>query len=105
MTAVYLANRMAMPVQLNTVQETIVPITVALASLELGQTTAEKFQRDVPGSIPIRVRRLLVRLLIVLALSLPVASLVAVFQFIHEDLSDVLYAAAIGLVPAGLTSG
>lgn len=62
----------------------------------------EEVQRDVPMSIPTRVRRFLSRFMIVLVVSLSIESLVAVFQFLHEDPSDLIYAAAIGLVPAAL---
>lgn len=40
--------------------------------------------------------------MIVLVMSLSIESLVAVFQFMHEDPTNLFYAAAIGLVPAAL---
>lgn len=83
--------------------DTIALLTVSAASCELGQTIMEEqVQRDVPMSIPTRGRRFLSRFMIVLVVSLSIESLVAVFNFIHEDPSYLPYAAAVGLVPAAL---
>jgi hypothetical protein len=89
--------------RLNIVLEAIALLTVSLASLELGQTIIEEeVQRDAPVSIPTRVRRFLSRFMIVLVVALSIESLVATFQFIHDDPSQLVYAAAIGLTAAGL---
>jgi len=101
--AVNPTNPVTIAVRVNTVLETIALLTVSVASFELGQTIMEEeVQRDVPMSIPTRVRRFPSRFMIVLVVSLSIKSLVAVFQFVHEEPSDLLYAAAIGLVPAAL---
>ena len=57
--------------RLNDVLEGIAVLTVSVASLELGQTIMEEeVQRDIPMSIPSRVRRFLSRFMIVLVVSL-----------------------------------
>jgi hypothetical protein len=93
----------AVSLRVNTVLESIALLTVSLASLELGQTIIEEeVQRDAPVSIPTRVRRFLSRFMIVLVVALSIESLVAVFQFIHADPTQLVYAAAVGLTAASL---
>ena len=96
-------NELSLTVRLNIVLEAIALLTVSLASLELGQTIIEEeVQRDAPVSIPTRVRRFLSRFMIVLVVALSIESLVAVFQFIHDDPSQLIYAAASGFTAAAL---
>ena len=47
-------------------------------------------------------RILLTRAMIILGVSLSIEALVAVFQFLREDPSELPYAAAIGSLPGGL---
>jgi hypothetical protein len=85
------------------VLEGIALLTVAVASLELGQTIMEEeVQRDAVLSVPTRVRRFLSRFMIVLVVALSIEALVAVFQFLHEDPSDLRHAASIGYMAAAL---
>jgi hypothetical protein len=89
--------------RLDAVLEAIALLTVAVASLELGQTIIEEeVQREAQMSAPTRVRRFLSRFMIVLVVALSIESLVAVFQFTHEDPSQLPYAAAIGFMAAAL---
>jgi putative Mn2+ efflux pump MntP len=89
--------------RLNAVLESIALLTVAVAALELGQTIIEEeVQREAHMSAPTRVRRFLSRFMIVLVVALSIESLVAVFQFSHEDPTRLPYAAAIGLTAAAL---
>lgn len=78
-------------------------LTVALASLELGQTIIEEeVQRGTPISAPTRVRRFLSRFMIVLVVALSIESLVLVFQFSHQQPAFLPQAAAIGVAAAAL---
>jgi hypothetical protein len=87
----------------NAILECIGLLTIAVASLELGQTILEEeVQRSTHLSAPTRVRRFLSRFMIVVIVSLSVECLVTTFQSAHEDPSQLLYAAAIGLSAAGL---
>ncbi|MGD1991980.1 MAG: hypothetical protein PVI59_02195 [Anaerolineae bacterium] len=97
------AQDLALQERLNAVLESIAVLTVSVASLELGQTIMEEeVQRDVPMSIPSRVRRFLSRFMIVLVVSLSIESLVAVFRFVHQEPEQLPNAAVIGLVAAAL---
>ena len=89
--------------RLNAVLESIALLTIAVAALELGQTIIEEeVQREAHMSAPTRVRRFLSRFMIVLVVALTIETLVAVFQFSHEDPAQLPYAAAIGLTAAAL---
>jgi hypothetical protein len=89
--------------RLNAVLESIALLTVAVAALELGQTIIEEeVQREAHMSAPTRVRRFLSRFMIVLVVALTIETLVAVFQFSHENPAHLPYAAAIGLTAAAL---
>lgn len=78
-------------------------LTVALATLELGQTIIEEeVQRGAPISAPTRVRRFLSRFMIVLVVALSIESLVLVFQFSHHEPGFLPQAAAVGLAAAAL---
>lgn len=85
------------------VLEAIALLTVAVATLELGQTILEEeVQRDAHMSAPTRVRRFLSRFLIVLVVALSIETLVAVFEFSRSDPTLLPYAAAIGFAAAAL---
>ena len=89
--------------RLNAVLESVGLLTIGVAALELGQTLVEEeVQRDEQMSAPTRVRRFLSRFMIVLVVSLAIESLVAVFQFVHEDPDQLPNAALIGLTAAAL---
>jgi hypothetical protein len=89
--------------RLDDLLETIALLTIAVASLELGQTILEEeVIREAEMSAPTRVRRFLSRFMIVLVVSLSIETLVAVFKFTHENPAHLPYAASIGLVAAAL---
>lgn len=78
-------------------------LTIAVASLELGQTVLEEeVQRSVNISSPTRVRRFLSRFLIVVVVSLSIECLIGVFQFMHSRPEYLLHSAAIGLAAAAI---
>lgn len=78
-------------------------LTVAIASLELGQTVLEEeVLRAAHVSAPTRVRRFLSRFLIVVVVALAVECLVATFQVSHMDPTLLPYAAWIGFAAAAL---
>lgn len=79
-------NALPLMKRFNSMLETIGLLTIAVAALELGQTILEEeVWREVNTSGPTRVRRFLSRFMIVIIVSLSIESLVAVFQFIHDD--------------------
>jgi hypothetical protein len=87
----------------NLVLEGIGLLTIAVASLELGQTILEEeVRRVVEVSAPTRVRRFLSRFLIVVVVSLSIECLVAVFELVHENPAHLIYASSIGLTAAAL---
>ncbi len=87
----------------NSILECIALLTIAVAALELGQTILEEeVKRAAQMSAPTRVRRFLSRFLVVVIVSLAIESLVAAFQFIHEDSSKLPHAAAIAVGAAAL---
>lgn len=78
-------------------------LTIAVASLELGQTVLEEeVQRSVNISAPTRVRRFLSRFLIVVVVSLSIECLIGVFQFMHGRPEYLLHSAAIGVAAAAI---
>ena len=78
-------------------------LTIAVASLELGQTVLEEeVQRSVNISSPTRVRRFLSRFLIVVVVSLSIECLIGVFQFMHKRPEYLLHSAAIGVAAAAI---
>ncbi|MEX5748311.1 hypothetical protein [Massilia sp. X63] len=78
-------------------------LTIAVASLELGQTVLEEeVQRSVNISSPTRVRRFLSRFLIVVVVSLSIECLIGVFQFMHGRPEYLLHSASIGLAAAAI---
>ena len=85
----------------NAILEGIGLLTIAVASLELGQTIIEEeVQRQAHMSAPTRVRRFLSRFMIVIVVSLSIEVLVAVFQLIHENPTLLPQAATIGIAAA-----
>lgn len=95
----------AMPLRerFNSILETIGLLTIAVAALELGQTILEEeVQREVKVSAPTRVRRFLSRFIVVVVVALSIESLVAVFEFVHDDPSRLPQAASIGIAAAVL---
>jgi hypothetical protein len=89
--------------RLNAVLESIAVLTVALASLELGQTILEEeVQRDAQMSAPTRVRRFLSRFMIVLVVALTIETLVLTFRVSHEAPEHLPYVASIGFAAAAL---
>lgn len=78
-------------------------LTIAVASMELGQTVLEEeVQRSANISAPTRVRRFLSRFLIVVVVSLSIECLIAVFQFVHGKPELLPHAASIGVAAAVL---
>ena len=87
----------------NAVLECVGLLTIAVAALELGQTILEEeVQRGAQMSAPTRVRRFLSRFMVVVIVSLSIESLVAVFQFLHEDPEHLPQAAGIAVAAAAL---
>lgn len=81
-------------------------LTIAVASLELGQTILEEeVVRNAHMSAPTRVRRFLSRFLVVIVVSLAIESLVAVFQLTHKDPSRLPQAAAVAVAAAAILAG
>lgn len=92
--------------RLGHVLDAIALLTIAVASLELGQTIVEEeVQREAHMSAPTRVRRFLSRFMVVLVVSLSIEALVAVFHFSRENPAQLPYAASIGLMAAALLAG
>lgn len=81
----------------NVVLEAIGLLTVALVTLELGQTIfEEEILRDVKVSGPTRVRRYLSRFFVVIVIALAIETLVSIFELMHADPAKLPYAAAVG---------
>jgi len=82
--------------------EAIGLLAAAVVALQIAQTiTEEEVIREMHVSAPTRVRRFLSRFLVVLVVALAIEGLVATFKALHEDLSQLLYAAAL-IVAAGV---
>src|SRR5690606_38886313 len=85
------------------VLECIGLLTIAVASLELGQTILEEqVLRSVAISGPTRLRRFLSRFIVVVVIALSIECLVAVFQLIHDSPQYLPHAASVGLAAAVL---
>src|SRR5688500_9517775 len=85
------------------VLQSIAVLTVAVAALELGQTILEEeVQREAHMSAPTRVRRFLSRFMIVIVVSLAIESLIAVFQFVHDNPAQLPQASLIATAAAVL---
>ncbi len=86
--------------------EAIGLLAAAVVALQIAETIVEEeVIRDADISAPTRVRRFLSRFFVVLLVALAIEGLVATFQAIHEDLAELLYAAAllssVGILLAG----
>ena len=95
----------AVPVQdrLNAILEGVGLITIAVVALELGQTILEEeIQKNSQISAPTRVRRFLSRFLVVVVVALSIESLVAVFELVHSDVSQLPRAASVAAAAAVL---
>jgi hypothetical protein len=85
------------------VLECIGLLTIAVASLELGQTILEEaVLRSAAISGPTRARRFLSRFIVVVVIALSIECLVAVFELIHESPEYLPHAASVGLAAAVL---
>lgn len=81
-------------------------LAAAVVALQIAQTIAEEeVMRDSNISAPTRIRRFLSRFMVVVVVALAIEALVATFKAMHEDVSQLRYAAsllvAVGLVLAG----
>jgi hypothetical protein len=71
-------------------------LAAAVVALQIAQTiTEEEVVRDAQVSAPTRVRRFLSRFLVVVVVALVIEGLVATFKAVHEDPTQLLYAAGI----------
>lgn len=85
----------------DSILECVALLTIAVASLELGQTILEEeVVRNAQMSAPTRIRRFLSRFLVVVVVSLAIECLVAVFQLTQKDPSQLPAAASIGIAAA-----
>jgi len=86
--------------------EAIGLIAVAVVALQIAQTIVEEeVIREAQVSAPTRVRRYLSRFMVVIVIALAVEGLVATFKAMHEDLSQLPYAASILVSVAILLAG
>ena len=81
-------------------------LAAAVVALQIAQTIMEEeVIRDAQISAPTRVRRFLSRFLVVVVVALAIEGLVATFKAIHEDMTELAYAAglliSVGVVLAG----
>ena len=81
-------------------------LAAAVVALQIAQTIAEEeVIRDAHISAPTRVRRFLSRFLVVIVVALAIEGLVGTFKAIHEDMTELAYAASllvsVGAVLAG----
>jgi hypothetical protein len=78
-------------------------LAAAVVALQISQTIAEEeVIRDAQISAPTRIRRFLSRFCVVVVVALVIEGLVATFKSIHEDLSQLPYAAALLFAAAAL---
>lgn len=76
--------------------EAIGLLAAAVVALQIAETiTEEEVIRDADISAPTRVRRFLSRFFVVLVVALAIEGLVATFKALHEDLTQLPYAASI----------
>lgn len=81
-------------------------LAAAVVALQISQTISEEeVIRDAHISAPTRVRRFLSRFFVVVVVALVIEGLVATFKAIHEDMSQLVYAAALLLASAALLAG
>ena len=83
--------------------EAIGLLAAGVVALQIAQTVAEEeVVREAHISAPTRVRRFLSRFFVVLMVAMAIEGLVATFKAIHEQPSQLVYAAAIILATAAL---
>jgi hypothetical protein len=71
-------------------------LAAAVVALQIAQTMVEEeVLRGAHISAPTRVRRFLSRFFVVITVALAIEGLVATFKAVHEDLSLLVYAAAL----------
>nr|WP_315255007.1 hypothetical protein [uncultured Duganella sp.] len=76
--------------------EAIGILAAAVVALQIAETIVEEeVVRDADISAPTRVRRFLSRFFVVVVVALAIEGLVATFHAVHEDLSELLYVAAL----------
>ena len=86
--------------------EAIGLISVAVVALQIAQTIVEEeVIREAQISAPTRVRRYLSRFLVVIVIALAVEGMVATFKALHDDLTQLPYAASILVSVAILLAG
>jgi len=78
-------------------------VAVAVVALQVAQTIAEEeVVREAHVSAPTRVRRFLSRFVVVVAIALAIEGLVATMKALHEDLTELPYAASSVVAVAAL---
>ena len=78
--------------------EAIGILAAAVVALQIAETIIEEeVVRDADISAPTRVRRFLSRFFVVIVVALGIECLVATFHAVHEDMSELLYVAALVL--------
>lgn len=78
-------------------------LAAAVVALQIAQTMVEEeILRGAHISAPTRVRRFLSRFMVVVTVALAIEGLVATFKAVHEDLSHLLYVAALLIGNAAL---
>lgn len=81
-------------------------LAAAVVALQIAQTMVEEeILRGAHISAPTRVRRFLSRFFVVVVVALAIEGLVAAFKAIHEDLSQLTFAAALLLATGVLLAG
>ena len=71
-------------------------LAAAVVALQISQTiTEEEVIRDAHISAPTRVRRFLSRFLVVVVVAMSIEGLIATFKALHEDMSQLVHAAAL----------
>jgi len=89
-----------------TIIEAIGLLAAAVVALQIAETIIEEeVIRDAHVSAPTRVRRFLSRFYVVVVVSLAIEGLVATFNAIHEDMSQLPYAASLLAATALLLAG
>lgn len=87
--------------RLNTILESIGLLTIAVVAFELGQTILEEeLLRQAHIGAPTRVRRFLSRFMVVVVVALSIESLVAIFELVHKDTSQLPHAASVAFAAA-----
>lgn len=101
--AVWPVEQVPIHLRFGAVLETIGLLTIAMATLELGQTIyEEEVKRHTQVSLPTRVRRFLSRFMIVVIVSLSIEFLVAIFRFLHDEATKLSEVSSVGLATAAL---